>query len=52
MASQPQNPEFRIHTENFHPCESMMHLFTLFYESRLMQVSFLYIFYFKDNYEI
>ena len=20
MESQPQNPEFRIHPENFHPC--------------------------------
>ena len=20
MESQPQNPEFRIHLENFHPC--------------------------------
>ena len=22
MESQPQNPEFRINTENFHPCSN------------------------------
>ena len=25
MESQPQNPEFRINPENFHPCESLFH---------------------------
>ena len=31
MESQPQNPEFRIHSENFHPCNtciSIWHLWT------------------------
>ena len=23
MESQPQNPEFRIHPENFHPCKNV-----------------------------
>ena len=25
MGSQPQNPEFRINPENFHPCSSFEH---------------------------
>ena len=25
MESQPQNPEFRINPENFHPCETHRH---------------------------
>ena len=24
MESQPQNPEFRINPENFHPCTAML----------------------------
>ena len=26
MESQPQNPEFRIHPENFHLCSQSVHL--------------------------
>ena len=29
MESQPQNPEFRIHPENFHPCTSAISTKTL-----------------------
>ena len=25
MESQPQNPEFRINPENFHPCDAQPH---------------------------
>ena len=28
MESQPQNPEFRINAENFHPCEYVERLNT------------------------
>ena len=42
MESQPQNPEFRINPENFHPCNYGKHskisnkLFVLFFNKMLI----------------
>ena len=36
MESQPQNPEFRNNTENFHPCEFTTSGFKLFLRSLCM----------------
>ena len=36
MESQPQNPEFRINPENFHPCLSAM-VFTLIVRANILK---------------